>query len=208
MLYVHWPIHRQPVRFAQPQSRRLNLNAANKKWDISVAPCLIRFTSRSKACRQINNHSQIMAAKGIEYRTKVLSTDIIEADERVAKGLQINIGDATYYIERVQYVYNEPVTIENLYFNAALLPNLLQYDFAKESIYQTLADKYNKNIIRVEQKISTLDIKGEYAKILFEKQSGTALYVRGASYDVNAVPVEYGRTFINGNKFSLDVLIQ
>ncbi|WP_444641255.1 GntR family transcriptional regulator [Caproiciproducens sp. R1] len=156
----------------------------------------------------LKGFSQMMAAKGVDHSSKILRTATVKADEKIAKRLHVNEGDSVYNLERVQYLYEEPVAIENLYYNARLLPHLLDHDFTKGSIYQTLEEQYNKKIIRIEQKISTLDIKGEYAKILFGRNSATVLYLRGVGYDMNAVPIEYGRTCINGNKYSLDVLIQ
>lgn len=168
------------------------------------------FVSQFDVAREysLKGFSQMMAAQGVERSTKVLRTEATAADERVAKGLHIRPGDPVYYLERAQYIYNEAISIESLYFSAVLLPGLLEHDFTKESIYQTLADRYGKKIVRVQQKISTLEVKGEHARILFGKSSGIALYVRGAGYDINAVPIEYGRTFINGSKYSVDVLIQ
>ena len=156
----------------------------------------------------LKGFSQMMAAKGVDHSSKILRAATVKADEKIAKRLHVSAGDPVYHLERVQYLYEEPVAVENLYYNARLLPNLLDYDFAKESIYQTVEEKYNKKIIRIEQKISTLDIEGEYAKILFGRNSATALYLRSVGYDINAVPIEFGRTCINGNKYSLDVLIQ
>ncbi|MCL2564944.1 MAG: GntR family transcriptional regulator [Defluviitaleaceae bacterium] len=156
----------------------------------------------------LKGFSQIMTEKGVNFRTVVRKFEIVEADLGVSENLRVPIGSNVYNLERVRYIFEKPVGIESVYLKCDAFPNFLSYDFSKDSLYKILERNYGISLSRVEQKIFTIDITGVDAKLLFNKNKATALYIEGIAYDKNTHPIEYERDIFNGNNYHVDVIIQ
>jgi len=156
----------------------------------------------------LKGFSQIMTEKGVYLRTVVRKFEIVEADTGVSENLRVPLGSKVYNLERIRYIFEKPVGIESVYLKCDIFPNFLKYDFSENSLYKTLEGDYGITLSRVEQKISTIDIAGADAKLLFNKSKATALYIEGIAYDKNTLPIEYERDIFNGNNYHVDVIIQ
>ena len=162
---------------------------------------------------EINNYSlsgftKTMENKGLRHSTQVLCFEERTADKSIAEALRLRVGARVWFLERIRSVEGKPVTIEQLYYNAALLPNFLQHDFSKESVFAVLKQEYNLSPHIIKMQISTIDIDGRNAEVLFDKPLATALLAVNLGFDQSGVPLEYCRAYCNGNRYSIDVLIR
>ncbi|WP_306537265.1 GntR family transcriptional regulator [Megasphaera sp.] len=82
--------------------------------------------------------SQTLMSIGKVTHSHVLQQVIEVADEDVASHLQIEPGDLVFHLQRLRYVNNELYSLSNDYLPLALCPSLMEIDFSKNSLMQTL----------------------------------------------------------------------
>lgn len=156
----------------------------------------------------LKGFSQIMREQGIDYSSEVLIFEILNSSKDVAQHLKILQETEVYCLKRVRKAMGKAISIECVYLPVQEFPGLMDYDFAQCSLYETLANVYGVKIERAVQSISTEDIEGEEAKILFGKKKGVALKSVSVGYGKNFKPVEYENALYNGYKYTIDVVIK
>lgn len=77
--------------------------------------------------------------EGHVTRTKLLDFQLLEADEEIAKKLKIGIGDFVYYLKRLRYVDDNPITLEYCYYNKQIIPYMGK-EIAEGSIYRYIEE--------------------------------------------------------------------
>ena len=132
-----------------------------------------------------------MKAQGLTPVTKLLSQEIIEADDILAYYLDLNVGDKVAKIERLRYIENEPILTVTTYIPYNLCPTILEEDLESNSLYEILKSKYNINLIWGERIIEAITAESRDAKLLKVKKGAPLLFLRSITYTENNVPVEY-----------------
>ncbi|GKQ43384.1 transcriptional regulator [Companilactobacillus sp. RD055328] len=85
---------------------------------------------------------------------KVLSFDVIKADETTKRDLFLKDDDFVYKIERLRYLDDEPFLIETSYIPIKLFPDL-NSDIAKDSIFNYMEEQKNLKVTNSYLTIST-----------------------------------------------------
>lgn len=156
----------------------------------------------------LKGFSQIMREQGLSYSSEVVRFESLSADKEIAQKLRLLEGMDVYYLERIRKTEGNPISIEKVYLNAAKLPGLTKFDFSKLSLYETMETEYGVAISRAVQSINTVNIDGEYARILFNKKNGVAMRSISIGYNKNSEPIEYEYALYNGYKYTVDVIIR
>lgn len=156
----------------------------------------------------LKGFSQIMRQQGLEYSSEVVRFEIMPAQKDLANKLRILEGMDVYCLERIRKVMGDPVSIETVNLNMKDFPGLLNYDFSRLSLYEIMESEYGVSINRAVQSINTVNIDGENAKILFNKNKGVALRSMSIGYNKSSRPIEYEYALYNGYKYTVDVIIR
>lgn len=160
-----------------------------------------------KTMNSVTGWKDTMRAAGFRTKTDILRMDRDICGEKTAKCLNIPEGTEIYILERLRYADDVPVLIEKAHLNAALFPNLMEYDFSEKSLYETMEKEYGITLHHVYQKLKTQTVTGKYAQVLFEKKEAVALAMENTSYDIYTRPVEYTISHINGERYSLRYVV-
>ncbi|MBN9223158.1 GntR family transcriptional regulator [Microbacterium sp.] len=106
---------------------------------------------------------QIRAANRRDSST-VLVAESQSADARVAALLQIEVGAPVYRIQRVRFANETPLALENSFFPAALVPDLLQRSL-EGSLYDVL-DEYGLKPFTAEEFLRAVVADAQSAALL------------------------------------------
>ena len=155
----------------------------------------------------LKGFTQIMKEQGYEASSEVLSFEQVPASDEIARKLRIIEGDMVYSLARIRKASGVALSIEQVYLPAIELPDLEKYEFSTCSLYETMEREYGLRIERAVQTINTVEVTGEQAQILFQKDQRVALRSFSIGYDKNSKPIEYEIALYNGYKYSIDVII-
>ncbi|MCL2559297.1 MAG: GntR family transcriptional regulator [Turicibacter sp.] len=72
-----------------------------------------------------------------EMTTEVLAVEVRAASAEVAANLNIETGDAIYYIKRLRFIYGKPLCIEESHYDKSVVP-YMNKEIVKDSIFYYL----------------------------------------------------------------------
>ncbi len=155
----------------------------------------------------IESFNHEMQRKGKSYKTVVVTFKKDVAGENVAKQLKLKATDDVYKLIRLRYADERPIVLVTTYIPYTLIPNLNQYDFALESLYDVLG-KERYPVLRIRRTLDVI-LADETSSDLLDIGVGSPLfYFHSLGYSVDQTPVEYSiskyRGDINTFVFEID----
>ncbi len=152
----------------------------------------------------LGGFSQTMKEKNISAKKKIIARDKLEANKKYAKIFGINEGDPIYYIKRLDYANDEPMTLEEIYIPYDLVDRIEGIDLSVFSLYE-IYGFYGIEPVRAWQtlelaKLSQVDAK----KISLSSEQSVYLFTY-TTYDKDDRVIEYARNYIRGDKCSFKI---
>ena len=141
-----------------------------------------------------------MQARGMDPETKLLAARPESAGEAVAAALGIEPGSPTLYLERLRSANGEPLLLEQVHLPAERFPGLLASDLERGSLYDLLTERYGTRIVRAREALEPVLLRTREARLLNERPRTPALLIEGIAYTADDTPVEFGRSYVRGDR--------
>jgi GntR family transcriptional regulator len=164
------------------------------------------FAEKPKFERKIIDPVSFSASctyKGMRPGSKLIQRFVRSADGAERKALGLSQSDEILYIQRLRFVDNEPLLIENNYFPFPEYGFLLERDIDAHSLYETICAETGKEISKAHKTIEITSAAKSEADLLQVKIGSPLFYLRGIVYDENDRPVHLTAQFIRGDRFKL-----
>ena len=156
-----------------------------------------------KSFRQVLSFTEEMAARGSRPSSKVLRFAIETADESVANALKIQVGESVISLRRLRLADSVPMGIEWSRIPHSLCPDLLDSFNPKDSLYQTLSQKYGIKVAVTDEVAEAGIATSEQSALLnIPKRSPVLLFSR-TSYVEDGNPVEYVISVYRGDRYKI-----
>ncbi|HTI13093.1 MAG TPA: GntR family transcriptional regulator [Dictyobacter sp.] len=162
------------------------------------------FVSRHKITQQLihlTGFNEDIRARGQRPGTKVLSAQMIPADDVVADHLRIKPGQLIFALRRLRLADAEPLAIEVSHLSFMGCERLLEEDLENNSLYHVLESKYGLVLIEAEQELEAGLIDEDHAKVLGVAVGTSALFTRRTTYTERDTPIEYASSIYCGNRY-------
>jgi GntR family transcriptional regulator len=145
--------------------------------------------------------SSDMQQRGFKPRAMLINFEQIMAESSMSKDLMVPISTQIYSILRLRSINHEPVMLESYLIPVPRFPRLDQYDLENRSIYEILEYEYGVPIARARQSFEPV-IAADFEARLLDISVGDALMMeKRLSYDVNDLPIEFGKDRYRGDRF-------
>ncbi|HEY5521493.1 MAG TPA: GntR family transcriptional regulator [Candidatus Limnocylindrales bacterium] len=141
-----------------------------------------------------------MQTRGLDPRTRLISSRPQKATERVATALGIEPGSPTFFVERLRLAGGEPMLLEQVHLPGERLPGLLASDLESGSLYKLLEDRYGIYVVRARETFEPVLLQAREAELLKGKARTPALVIEGVAFAADGSAVEFSRTFVRGDK--------
>ncbi|MCD6397281.1 MAG: GntR family transcriptional regulator, partial [Spirochaetaceae bacterium] len=122
-----------------------------------------------------------MEDKGFTVSSKVLQAEEIFAPAFMQIPLGLTSEDQVFKVKRLRYANNEPIVIHEDYIPSYFCPDLLQFDFEKESLYSVYSEKYKKIITYATEHLEAISADTEIASYLGIKKGDPVLFIQRIS---------------------------
>jgi GntR family transcriptional regulator len=162
------------------------------------------FVSRYKIIQQLmrlTGFTQDMQARGQQPSTKVLSAQMLPADEQAAEQLGIAPGQLVYCLQRLRLADAEPLAIEHSQISFKACERLLEEDLEHNSLYGVLETKYGLPLVEAEQELEAGLAGSEEARLLNIAVGSAVLFTRRTTYSDRNQPIEYAHSVYRGDKY-------
>jgi GntR family transcriptional regulator len=141
-----------------------------------------------------------MQRRGLDPETRLIAARPQSAGEAVAAALGVEPGSPTLYLERLRVADGEPLLLEQVHLPAERFPGLLATDLEHESLYRILTDRYGTPVVRARETFEPVLLPAREAGLLGRPRRSPALLVEGIAYTADGRPVEFGRTYVRGDR--------
>jgi len=148
-------------------------------------------------------YNQALKAQGIVASYQLLRTIEIPADQAIASGLEISIGEPVALIERLGFANSQPISLTSSHFPLYRFPDILQRCQPMGSVSQFLRQVYGCDHLRRNTRISARLVKPEDARWLEVSLNLPILLAESVNVDQEGKVIEYGVTRLRGDRMEL-----
>lgn len=141
-----------------------------------------------------------MQGRGLDPETRLVASRPEAASESIAAALELEPGSPTLYLERLRLAGGEPLLLEMVHLPAERFPGLLASDLEHNSLYDVLTERYGTPVVRAREALEPVLLPAREARLLGLEPRSLALLVEGIAFTGDDTPVEFGRTYVRGDR--------
>jgi GntR family transcriptional regulator len=162
------------------------------------------FVSQRKITQQLirlTGFTEDIKARGQKPGTKVLSAEMLPADETTSEKLRIDPGTLIFRLQRLRLADDEPLAIELSQISFKGCERLLEEDLEKNSLYRLIETQYGIPLMEADQELEAGLAGNEEAQLLKIQSGRPVLFTRRITYTERNQPIEYAKAVYCGNKY-------
>ena len=147
---------------------------------------------------------QVTREKKRTLQTKILVKAERKAGNKYALIFGIEPDEKIFYIKRVSYADDEPVSLDEIHIPKYLTPNVENIDLSVFTLYQVY--KLNGiNVVRANQTLDLTTLEANDARTLGIISNAAVMLFECTSFDEKERVVEFTRTYTRGDKCDFNV---
>lgn len=147
------------------------------------------------------NFSDAVLSAGLHPSSRLISAEVVEADEASAKKFGLTAGDPIFRMQRVRLIEGEPASIETAHVNLSLYPTLPEHDYTQESLYDVLLHEGGVRVEHGRERVSISRLNAEEAELLQQDEGTPVFYQSSLEFDKDMRFVEHCKSVILPTKF-------
>ena len=147
-----------------------------------------------------------VAQKGKKLTTRVLNLTVVPAAAEVAHELQIAPGTNVIRLDRLRAIDDVPEVLVTTYIPEALCPEIIHEDFATQSLYEVLANKFGLRIAKGKRTVQAISLDRTEASLLEMKPGSAALLLKSVALLEDGRPLEYFIAKHRGDRSKFEVV--
>ncbi|WED23769.1 GntR family transcriptional regulator [Vibrio sp. JC009] len=153
---------------------------------------------------QQTSFNEKWAHLNVVTRSEVLAFEITLPSLTMADNLNVSENDRIFYIKRVRYMDDNPITVEETWMPLALFPDLT-YEVMRSSKYDYIENQKGMVIDRSEQEIVPILPPDKVSELLGIDPNQPIIEKRTRSYLADGTVFEYSRNYFKSTdyKFTL-----
>lgn len=163
---------------------------------------------RESLIRELLGFHEDTVQQGHRPGTSVIENRIQEASVEIAALLEIDPGTPTLFLKRLRFVDNEPHLLSETYLRTDIEPRLVDEDFAKESLYDILENRFGLFIEHGTRIVEATLATKDDARYLDIKPGSPLLLLTSLVYLSDGRPFEYsiGKHRADRARFEVDLV--
>lgn len=150
--------------------------------------------------QELTGFYQDMVAKGHRPRSDVLKQEKLNANNKVAAYLSLEINDPVIQIDRLRYVNHEPIVLVTTYLPYHLCPELLDVDLTDQSLYAYLEKEHGIQIARGKRFLEAVIANQLEAELLQVDLGSPLILLNSVSFLLDGTPIEYFHALHRGDR--------
>lgn len=158
--------------------------------------------------RALTGFSHDVRTRGEKPSSQVLEARLAQPALKAAQALRLPPGEQIILLVRLRLSDELPLAIEAAHLPHRLFPNLLEHDFAVESLYEVLKNEYGVTLVQAEQTIEAVLATRSEMEILSLKPPAAVLKLERISYNQHGQPVEYVPSTYRGDRYKFRSVLQ
>jgi len=228
----HEPLYRQLAKLLISQIHSGDYKAGNRlpsERELSVAYKVSRITARQaidllfedgmifreqgrgtfvaeprmRHLQGLTSFTEDMQARGFTPRSRVLTQEVLQADEELQISLRVPAGQRVLHLIRLRMADEKPIALQASYISLTLCPSLENENFKDQSLFALLRSKYYLYPAWTEVDVQAMLASKEEASLLNIHANDPLLVIRGKTFTDSFDPIETVRTTYIGKGLAL-----
>ncbi|MDC7288962.1 GntR family transcriptional regulator [Blautia schinkii] len=160
--------------------------------------------------QRLETFSEQMNRIGVVPSTEVLEFKVMNAAREVSENLQINEGDKVIYLFRRRFGDDEPVVTVETYLPYERCSFVMDCDFVKNSLYDSLAAQKDTRIYCARRFVEAVEATASDAQYLNIKKGAPVQLFHTVGSNKEGIPLEYSIARYRGDmsSFQLNVYVE
>ncbi|MFI5732040.1 GntR family transcriptional regulator [Kribbella sp. NPDC051587] len=154
------------------------------------------------------SYTEALRAQGHTPAREVVKFDEIPADEELAEGLAVALGDPVFELERVLFADEQPIGLETTYLSVARFPNLREVLDPTGSLYRCLTGQLGVEFGEGEELVETVIASPREAELLKATQQLPMLLLHRRTRDVEGRTIEVVRSLYRGDRVGFRAILR
>lgn len=147
----------------------------------------------------LEGFTQTMLERNVVPSVKVIRKQLRPAGEKYAMMFGIRPEDEIFYMKRLCYGNNEPVSLEEIFVPKYVIPKLTGIDMSVFSLYEVF-DLYHVNLVEAYQTVDLVHLEQNDARLLDMDASLPVLLFECTSSNERGKIIEFSRSYTRGDK--------
>lgn len=144
-----------------------------------------------------------MEQQGFHPTWKNLRIEVVPAEVKVAKPLNLQTGARVIRLERLRLLNEEPYFLQTSYLSQKLFPGLDKENHNELALYDILEQKYRVQPVHCRDTFEPTLVHQRDAKLLQVPVRSAGMLLERIAYDAEGKPVELSRGVIRGDRWRL-----
>jgi len=164
----------------------------------------VKSDDRSSDLIAITSCTEDVIRLGMVPSKQVVVSEVVKANIRRAKALEVTTDDNLYEIGRILYADQEPLNYTLTFLPEKLFPGLIKHSFDKESLYRVLQEEYGVRITKARRTMEAILAQDNVAEYLDIKEGSPIILFRCITYGVvngKEIPIENFKCYYRTDKF-------
>jgi GntR family transcriptional regulator len=168
-----------------------------------------RFAGRGTFVREQTSHVQFFLDRSFSQQMRELgrSPNSHLLNQQIGTvGLEVNAlqayqGKPCLTLERLRLGDSEPICHQTSTILSELCPGIEQYDFANQSLYEVLANRFHLMISRIDHVVRAVAADGYRADLLEVEEGTPLLFVGTTTYLEDGELIEYSASYYRADRY-------
>lgn len=152
---------------------------------------------------RIVSFSEDMHRRGFHPETQVLDSRLERASTDVSAWLDVGVGTEIAVLNRLRLADGKPLSVERSHLVHRYCPGILDGDYSRSSLYETLGNRFGIHMARANQVIHAIAANKEIAGALTVPVGSPLIYIERISFRQAGIPMEYLQMYYRGDRYVL-----
>ncbi len=163
------------------------------------------LTKQTANLAGVYSFTEEMKKIGKRPQTRVLSFEQEGADKRLARALQLSLGESVFKVSRLRLADNEPLMVETSYLPVKTFISLTQEQLEQKPLYDIFSEDFEQKIRLADEEFYASIATEEDAEVLEIHLGAPVLHLVRTTYNMKNEVIEYTISVAKADQFHYKV---
>jgi GntR family transcriptional regulator len=168
------------------------------------------FVTRPKLEKNImhlQGFTEDMRQRGMQPSSRLLEQSVVKPTEELAQKLKVDLDENIMRLRRLRLADGTPMALEESHVPLSLFPGLDRIDFARQSLYHTLRERYGVRVGYADEIIEALPATREEAELLTIPKKASVLSITRIIMTTQEAPIEAACSRYRGDRYRASIRV-
>lgn len=168
----------------------------------------VKGDQNSQDLISITSCTQDVIRLGMKPSREVLHSDILMADKKRQRKLNVSDTDKVFFLSRIYYADDEPINYTRTYLPYKLFKGIETHNFSKESLYAVIEQEYGVRLSRANRSVEAILAYDDIAEYLHVANGTPLLLFECTTYGLvggKEVPIETFKCCYRSDRFKFHI---